>query len=108
MELTTALAQSFDHATLIVGGLDPDELDGPTPCREWDAATLLVHPFGVVANIGRGVGGEPLADPAAYALESDLCAQFRNEADRTLSAWQVRGLDGLVDIGGGPMPATAA
>jgi uncharacterized protein (TIGR03086 family) len=108
MELTTALAEAFDHATLIVGGVDPDRIDGPTPCRDWDCETLLVHTFGVMANIGRGVRGEPLADPNAYALDADLRAQFRNEADSTLAAWQARGLDGLVDIGAGPMPATVA
>jgi uncharacterized protein (TIGR03086 family) len=108
VELTDALAQTFDHTTLIVGGVDPDRLGVPTPCDEWDARMLLVHTFGVVANIGRGVRGEDLQDPSAYALEGDLPTQFRREADQTLAAWRARGLDGVVDIGAGPMPAAAA
>jgi uncharacterized protein (TIGR03086 family) len=108
VELTDALAQSFDHTTRIVAGVDPDRLDGPTPCRDWDGRSLLVHTFGVVANIGRGVRGEELEDPGAYALGADLPSQFRGEADLTLAAWRAHGLDGIVGIGAGPMPAAVA
>ena len=106
MELLDALSQTFDHATTIVAGVKPDQLDAPTPCREWDVRALLAHTIGVVANIGRGASGEELlADMNSMPLEADLGAQFRTEADRTLAAWKARGLDGEVNIGAGPMPA---
>ncbi|MEX2268785.1 MAG: TIGR03086 family metal-binding protein [Acidimicrobiia bacterium] len=108
MELLDALAQTFDHATTIVAGVKPEQLDAPTPCRDWDVRALLGHTFGVVVNMGRGANGEELlADMNSYPLESDLRGQFRTEADRTLAAWQARGLDGEVNIGAGPMPAHA-
>jgi uncharacterized protein (TIGR03086 family) len=63
----------------------------------------------VVVNMGRGAAGdELLTDMNAVPLESDLAAQFRAEADRTLAAWKTRGLDGEVNIGAGPMPVVAA
>jgi uncharacterized protein (TIGR03086 family) len=106
MDLLDALAQTFDHAGKVVAGVGADQLDAPTPCREWDVRTLLAHTMGVIANIGRGARGEKLlADMNAFPLEADLATQFRTEADRTLSAWSVRGLEGEVDIGAGPMPA---
>jgi uncharacterized protein (TIGR03086 family) len=106
MEMLDALSRTFDHGTTVVAGVTPDQLDAPTPCRDWDVRALLAHTVGVVVNIGRGVDGEELlADVNAFPLESDLQAQFRREADRTLAAWTKRGLDGEVDIGAGPMPA---
>jgi uncharacterized protein (TIGR03086 family) len=108
MDMLDALAQTFDHATKVVGGVSTDQLGAPTPCREWDVRALLGHTMAVVVNIGRGASGQALlADMNAFALEADLGAQFRAEADRTLAAWKARGLDGEVNIGAGPMPAQA-
>jgi uncharacterized protein (TIGR03086 family) len=106
MEMLDALSRTFDHGTTIVGGVTPDQLDAPTPCRDWDVRALLGHTMGVVVNIGNGAAGEELlADLNALPLETDLQAQFRREADRTLAAWTKRGLEGEVDIGAGPMSA---
>ena len=87
MELLDALAQTFDHATTIVAGVNAEQLDAPTPCRDWDVRALLAHTFGVVVNMGRGANGEELlADVNSYPLESDLRGQFRAAADHTLAA----------------------
>lgn len=108
MELLDALSHTFDHAGKVVGGVQADQLTNPTPCREWDVQQLLAHTFGVVANMGRGARGEALLDDVnAFALDTDLGAQFRAESDRTLAAWTARGSDGEVNIGAGPMPVPA-
>ena len=108
MELLDALSQTFDHATKIVAGVGPDQFGMPTPCTEWDVKALVTHTVAVVANMGRGASGaDLLPDMNAFALESDLAAQFRSEADRTLAAWTTRGLDGDVNVGAGPMPVAA-
>jgi uncharacterized protein (TIGR03086 family) len=108
MELLDALSQTFDHATKVVSGVRADQLDAPTPCRDWDVRALVTHTVGVVQNMARGArGDELLADINAVALEADLPAQFRTEADRTLAAWTARGLEGEVNIGAGPMPVVA-
>ncbi len=109
MEMLDALSQTFDHATKVVAGVGPDQLDAATPCREWDVRALLAHSLGVIVNAGRGVSGQDLlASTNSYPLDADLAAQFRIEADRTLAAWTTHGLDGEVNIGAGPMPAQAA
>src|SRR5258708_7879833 len=106
MDLLDALSQTFDHATKVVTGVQDDQLDLSTPCQQWNVRALLSHTFGVVANIGRGAGGqELLADTNSFPLDADRGAQFRSEADCTLAAWKARGLDGEVNIGAGPMPA---
>ena len=101
-----ALAQTFDHAAKIVAGVRPDQLDHPTPCRDWDVRALVAHMTGVVMNMGRGASdAELLADMNAVPLDPDVGAQFRAEADRTLTAWTAGGLDREVNVGAGPMPA---
>lgn len=109
MEMLDALSQSFDHAAKVMGGVGPDQLDAPTPCRAWDVRTLAAHILGVLTNMDRGARGEALLPNLdAVPLEADLGDQFRALSDRTLEAWTARGSDGLVDIGAGPMPVTAA
>lgn len=108
MEQLDALSQTFDHAAKVIAGVGPDQLDAPTPCREWTVRSLLAHTTGVVINMGRGASGrELLPDINAVALDTDVGTQFRAEADRTLAAWKARGLEGEVDIGAGPMPVPA-
>ena len=107
METLDALAQTFDHAAGVIGGVQPDQLDAATPCTEWDVRALLTHTIGVVTNIGCGVRGEALIpDVNAIALDTDFARQFRTAADGTLAAWRSSGLDGEVNIGAGPMPAS--
>ena len=106
MELLDALAQTFDHAAKIVAGVRPDQFDQPTPCRDWDVRALVTHMMGVVMNMGRGASGaDLLADMNGVPLDPDVGAQFRAEADRTLTAWTAGGLDREVSVGAGPMPA---
>lgn len=109
MELIEALTQTFDHTTKIVSGVRADQLDGPTPCDEWELRALLAHTIGVVMNMGRGACGAELLDSVnAVTLADDPGTQFRTEADRTLAAWIAHGPDGEVNIGAGPMPVSAA
>jgi uncharacterized protein (TIGR03086 family) len=108
MEMLDALSETFDHATKVLGGVQPAQLSAPTPCREWDVRALVGHMMGVVVNMGRGASGAELVDFGSITLADDLGTQFRTEADRTLAAWKARGAGGEVNIGAGPMPVAAA
>ncbi|MGF1599150.1 MAG: TIGR03086 family metal-binding protein [Acidimicrobiales bacterium] len=108
MDLTAALAQTFDHTHVVIAGVKPDQLGNPTPCSEWDVRGLLSHTLGVVAGIGAAVGGDAQSSPDSFVLADDVAAQFRALADRTLAAWRAVGLDGETNIGAGPMPRQAA
>ena len=109
MELLDALSQTFDHATKVVGGVQPDQLSARTPCTEWDVKTLLSHMTGVVNNMGRAALGDDLnPNMNEFPLEDDLGSQFRAEAERTLAAWKTKAPDDVVNVGAGPMPAQIA
>jgi uncharacterized protein (TIGR03086 family) len=108
-DLLQALGESFDHTEEVLRGVGPEDFDKPTPCPDWDVRALLSHFVGVVVNMGRGAGGEALLTPdEAFAVGDDLAGRFRAEADRTLAAWRDQGLEGEVDVGAGPMPASLA
>lgn len=109
MDLLDPLAQTFDHTTKCLAGVDASQLGAATPCAEWDVRTLVGHMLGVVTNMGLGARGEPLLEgPLTVALQDDLSEQFRTLADGTLAGWTARGSDGMVNIGAGPMPVEAA
>jgi uncharacterized protein (TIGR03086 family) len=106
MDPRAQLAEAFDHAHQRIVAIRPDQLDNPTPCAEWDVSALLSHTIGVVQKIGDAVAGNP---PAAgeFTLADDPATQFRAAADAALAAWAGVDLDGVIDIGAGPMPGRA-
>lgn len=108
-DLLQALGESFDHTEEVLRGVGPGDLDKPTPCPDWDVRALVSHFVGVMVNMGRGAAGDPLLPPdEAFPVGEDLAGRFRTEADRTLAAWRAQGLQGEVDVGAGPMPASVA
>jgi uncharacterized protein (TIGR03086 family) len=106
--LLASLAQTFDHASSIVAGVAEDQIAVATPCPAWDVQTLLGHMTGVIVNMGRGASGRELLGAVDCPLDDDRGGRFRSEVDQTLAAWSARGLNGDVDVGGGPMPARMA
>lgn len=109
MQLLTALAQTFDHTHRVISGVTEDQLDNPTPCTQWDVRALLSHALGVVSGIGSAVRGDtPAPDGAVFALAVNPAAQFRSIADGTLAAWTGADFAREMNIGAGPMPASAA
>jgi uncharacterized protein (TIGR03086 family) len=104
MELVQALDQTFQHAGKVIAGVQPGQLDDPTPCSEWTVRDLLGHMVGVVAGIGAAASGAG-RDGAPFELSSDPAAQFRAAADANLAAWQAPGvMEKVIDGGPGPMP----
>jgi uncharacterized protein (TIGR03086 family) len=102
VDVTAALEQTFTHTSGVLAGVQADQLDDPTPCREWTVRQLLEHMIGVVAGLGSAAAGKP---PAEFVLGADPAAQFDEAATAALAAWRTPGvLDGIVDIPAGSMP----
>jgi uncharacterized protein (TIGR03086 family) len=110
VELLDALEMAFDHTTAILAGVRPDQLDQPTPCRDWDLRAVIGHMTAIVVNCGLGAAGDDrLPRVLTVPLEPDVAAQFRAAADRTLTAWRAVDLaTGEVNIGRAPRPARVA
>jgi uncharacterized protein (TIGR03086 family) len=48
MDPISVLRKAVDQTGRIVAGVKPDQLEGPTPCADWDTRALLNHTIGVV------------------------------------------------------------
>jgi uncharacterized protein (TIGR03086 family) len=84
--------------------LTHDDLAKQTPCREYDVVGLTDHLLSSIATLG-GVAGAEFPD---RDRSESVQRQVMLAARPALDAWQQRGLDGTVDFGPGPFPATVA
>jgi uncharacterized protein (TIGR03086 family) len=77
----------------VVDGIDDARRDAPTPCTEYDVATLLEHVVGWLDTFSAGYadpdGRAPRADLSGYRAPEDPAAAVRESAatlDRALAA----------------------
>ncbi|MFG1626357.1 TIGR03086 family metal-binding protein [Kribbella sp. NPDC049227] len=89
------LIRALDQTQHLVDTTDPDDLDRPTPCPEFDVNTLLGHLLTVVGRIDLALnGGNPLDVPHITTGVDDVPAEWkqrRTALDETLAA------DGVLD-----------
>jgi uncharacterized protein (TIGR03086 family) len=84
------LRRSLDVASAVVGGLKPDVMSDPTPCSEFDVATLTNHLTGAVARTGSIARGTPvtgLLEPSGAEPEEGWAAAFEAARSEALDAW---------------------
>ncbi|MEI4271927.1 TIGR03086 family metal-binding protein [Klenkia sp. LSe6-5] len=98
------------HAALPVAQHVPaDDLHRPTPCAEFDVATLRGHLLAVlrrVAHVGRG--GAPFELPHVTTDVPDVDAALTDAADDALAVWSDPDLlDRTLTHPAGPMPGRA-
>jgi uncharacterized protein (TIGR03086 family) len=98
--------------TELTAAVRPDQLDGPTPCSEYDVRTLLGH---LVTTARRSVaiaeGTGPFAVPTVVTDVADpnLAGAYAAEAKRALDAWaEDTRLDAVVTVPWGQIPGRAA
>src|SRR5680860_1195515 len=69
VEPRVVLERVLSSTEAVVGAVDPDSLERPTPCREWDVRALLNHLLGQMWTfVGRLSGTEPPHSAAPGAL----------------------------------------
>ncbi|MEU0008498.1 TIGR03086 family metal-binding protein [Streptomyces sp. NPDC006314] len=84
-------ARATEQAAALIKTVRPEQLDGPTPCTEFDVRTLLSHIVGGTRRIAVvGEGGDGLAvRPFAEGVEDDGWAAAYDEVRvRVLKAWE--------------------
>ncbi|MBL1086661.1 TIGR03086 family protein [Streptomyces actinomycinicus] len=84
-------ARATEQAAALVKTVRPEQLDGPTPCTEFDVRGLLGHIVGGTRRIAVvGEGGDGLAvDPSAEGVADDGWAAAYDEVRvRVLKAWE--------------------
>lgn len=76
-----------------VEAVRPDQLSGPTPCRDWDAAALLAHMIGVdqmfAAALGQSV--PPVAAADRDPSVTDLAKRYRDASAASMNGFAAPG-----------------
>ena len=88
------LHAAFDQASRVVAGVAPGQLRGPTPCTEFDVATLAAHMVGVarrIASVGRGAPQEGAVDVSGIA-DDGLGKAFDEARQAAFAAWEDDGI----------------
>ncbi|GAA4605668.1 uncharacterized protein (TIGR03086 family) [Actinoplanes octamycinicus] len=108
MQLNTLLDRSIIDAAAVVHGVEPDQLDGPTPCAEWDVRALTNHLLQVTSALHlAGVRRSVPEDVWARDLIGEGWAErFDDEGRAAAAAWGRAGAwDGTVVMAGAAVPA---
>ena len=82
------LARALTQAAAVIAGVKPDQLSDPTPCTEFDVASVINHLTGAVERVGLAVSGQPTPDiPATNEVpEGGFDAAFEAARAKALSA----------------------
>lgn len=85
----TVLSRALDQAHVVLSAVREDQLGDPTPCADWNVATLIGHLASGPGNFlisQRGEQPDWSADPAPAT--GGFAEQFRADADALLSEWE--------------------
>lgn len=110
-DLRPQLAASQEWVASLIEGIDPAQLDDPTPCQDWTVRELIQH---LMAVEGRVAGLPRLGSvddlPRSLPLpEGDLADGFRQAATEAQQAWAEDSLlTQTVTPPWGPVPGAAA
>lgn len=104
--------RATEQAAALIRTVRPEQLDGPTPCTEFDVRTLLSHIVGGTRRIAVvGEGGDGLAmHPFAEGVADDGWAAAYDEVRiRVLKAWEAdERMTSPVRVPWGEVPGHAA
>lgn len=83
-----ALVRSYANAAAIVGGVQPDQLGGPTPCAEYDVSAVVDHIVGAgrrAAALGRGES--PSGEEFPHVELAEAADELRRAGADAEAAW---------------------
>ena len=94
------LASSYTQAADIVSGIRQDQLNGPTPCPDYDVAGLIDHVVGAGWHaVALARGEHPANDQTPHIELSDAPDQLTRARKEAESAWSDDArLDATVDM----------
>jgi uncharacterized protein (TIGR03086 family) len=112
MDFADLIRRAATTTSQVVSGVKPEQLDGPSPCSEWDVRELGNHMTGFLAYSAAAARKQTPLDSDGGPSDmtgGDWGATYRNLAADTAEAWAEAGsLEGETHFGQGPMPAQNA
>ncbi|MFJ9038058.1 TIGR03086 family metal-binding protein [Streptomyces sp. NPDC102406] len=104
------LVEAAAEATRVAAGVDPDLLDAPSHCGDWDVRALVDHwvlytSHGLEHRARRAELPEELTG-RDFAADEDWAARYAAQLDRAVAAWAAPEVwDGTIDLGFAQQPA---
>lgn len=82
-----AAAQSWVAG--LINAVDPDQLDSPTPCTDYDVRGLIQHIAALPAKVAAVAAGDnPRTLPSQVAIDGDgVGERYREEGQAALGSW---------------------
>jgi uncharacterized protein (TIGR03086 family) len=102
------LNEAATEAARIARQVTPKQLGGPTPCEQWDVATLVNHwvlytSHGLECRARR----MPVPPERDFARDPGWAGDYAGQLDKAVAAWRDPAVwEGEVDLGFASMPAT--
>lgn len=82
------LFRSYHHAAEIVAGVRPDQLEGPTPCPDYDVATLIDHLVGAGwRTVSLSRGEQPADGEFPHVELAEAPGQLSKAGEEAAAAW---------------------
>lgn len=86
-EPVEVLSRALDQTVDVLSAISADQLSDPTPCGDWDVASLVAHVVAAPQNfVTMATGGKPDWS-AKPPLPDDWTAEFRSAADELMRLW---------------------
>ncbi len=89
-DVRTVFAKAMATAGDVIADVRPDQLDGPTPCPDFDVRTLVGHLIAVldrVALMGRGESPFQAPDQVTGLADDQWLPAWSDAAQRVAEAW---------------------
>lgn len=86
------LSRALDQTGDVLTAIHDDQLSDPTPCEDWDVATLIGHVLGAPGRFSEQLrGGEPDWGAAPRPATHGWAQEFRTAADDLIHLWHQQG-----------------
>ena len=115
MDSLSTMGKVLDETQRIVDGIEPSQLDAPTPCAEWTVRDVLNHVtggaemFALAAKEGKVPDDRLVQLTSGDNIGSDYKSAFKGAASRAMDAFTPPGvLEKVVTLPFGEMPAGVA
>jgi uncharacterized protein (TIGR03086 family) len=106
--VTENLERAFASARAVIAGINPDQLDDPTPCQSWNVRDVCNHLIGGAYYFAETVNIGEAAPSDEDFTEGDMVARYDEGTELAIAAFNAPGaMERTVTLPFGQLPVPA-